>query len=145
MCCSSEGDGGGRVDDATLLARFTQWGEDLRATLFHMMKRIFRHSKDLENIASESTLYIIQVNILKVLTHELLPGIVHQDINLAIPINVFLDCVLAGIIVHEVSWEEQTLVAFFLDHALGLFGVFLFFWEVDDCYVCAFAGEEDCY
>lgn len=110
-----------------------------------MMKRILRHSEDLKNITSESTLHIIQINILKVLTHQLLPSIIHQDINLAIFINVFLDCVLAGLIVHEVSSEEKTFVTFLLDHALGLFGVLFFFWEVDDRYVCTFAGEEDCY
>jgi hypothetical protein len=110
-----------------------------------MMKCILGHSKDLKNIAPESTLHIIQINILEVLTHKLLPSIIHQDIDLAILINMLLHCILAGLVVHEISGKEKTFVAFFFDHALGLLGVFLFFWEVDDCYVCAFAGEEDCY
>ena len=108
-----------------------------------MVKSIFRHGKDLKDVASESALDILQINILEVLAHDLLRSIVDQDVDLAKLIDVLLDGVFASLVVHEVSGEQNTLAALLLDHLLGLFGVFLLLGEVHDCHVSTFAGEED--
>jgi hypothetical protein len=108
-----------------------------------MVKSIFRHGKDLEDVASESTLDILQIDILEILTHDLLASVVDQHINLSVLIDMLLNGFLACVVVHEVTGDKETLVTFLLDHSLGLFGVFLLFWEVDDCHVCAFTGKEN--
>jgi hypothetical protein len=108
-----------------------------------MVKCILCHSKDLKNVASERTLDVIQVDVLEILTHDLLASVVDQHIDFTKLVNVFLHSLLARLIIHEVSGEEDTLATLLLDHSLGLFGILLLFWEVDDCDVCAFAREED--
>lgn len=117
--------------------------EHLRAAFLHVVERILCHSKDLKNVASECTLNIIQVDVLEILTHDLLSSVVYQDMDYTKLINVLLNSLLAGLIIHEISSKEDTLATFLLDHSLGLFGILLFFWEVDDSDVCAFTREED--
>lgn len=117
--------------------------EHLRATLFHVMERILGHSKDLKNVTSERTLDVIQVDVLEILTHDLLSSVVDQNMDYAKLINVFLHSFLARLIIHEISGKEDTLATFLLDHSLGLFGILLFFWEVDNSDVGAFTCEED--
>lgn len=117
--------------------------EHLRAALLHVMERILCHGKDLKNVASERTLDVIQIDVLEILTHDLLGSVVDQDMDYTKLINVFLNSLLARLIIHEISGKEDTLATFLLDHSLGLFGILLLFWEVDDSDVCAFTREED--
>lgn len=107
------------------------------------MKSIFRHGKDLKDVASESTLDILQIDVLEVLAHDLLRSIVDQDVDLAKLFDMLLDGFLASLVVHEISGEQNTLTTLLLNHLLGLFGISLLFGEVHDCHVSAFAGEED--
>jgi hypothetical protein len=108
-----------------------------------VVESILCHSKDLKNVASERTLDVIQIDILEILTHDLLPSVVDQDMDNTKLVNVFLYSFLACLIIHEISGKEDTLATFFLDHSLSLFGILLFIWEVDDSDVCAFTCEED--
>lgn len=117
--------------------------EHLRAALLHVMERILCHSKDLKNVASECTLDIIQIDVLEILTHDLLGSVVDQNMDDTKLINMLLNSLLARLVIHKISGKEDTLATFLLDHSLGLFGILLFFWEVDDSDVCAFTCEED--
>lgn len=109
-----------------------------------MRHSILCNSKHLQNITPKSTLHHIKINLRNVLAHDLLRGVVDEDVQRTEFLHVLLDGFAAGFVVHEVSWDEEALLAFLFDHALGFLGVLLFFGEVDDCYVGAFAGEEDC-
>jgi hypothetical protein len=108
-----------------------------------MRHRIFRHSKHLQNVAPKRALHVIQINLANVVAHNLLRGIVDQHMQRAKFLHVLLDGLAARFIVHEIARNKEALLSFLFDHFLGLAGVFLFFGEVDDCDVGAFAGEED--
>lgn len=109
-----------------------------------MRHSILCNSKHLQNITPKSTLHHIKINISNVLAHDLLRGVVDEDVQRTEFLHVLLDGFAAGLVVHEVSWDEEALLAFFFDHTLGFLGVGFFFREVDYGYVGAFAGEEDC-
>lgn len=107
-----------------------------------MMERVFGHGEHLQNVAAEGTLDHVEINILKVLAHYLLGGIVDENVDLAKGVDMLLDGFAAGLVVHEVAGDEQAFPSLLLHHLLGLFGVLLFFREVDDAHVCALAGKQ---
>lgn len=52
-----------------------------------MRKRKLSHGEHLDDVALEKPLDLVQVNLRKVLAHELLRGIVHEDIELSETFN----------------------------------------------------------
>jgi len=53
----------------------------LRAPLFHVGQCVFGDSEHLKNIASEDAFGHFEVDLFEVRAHDLLGGIVHQDVN----------------------------------------------------------------
>lgn len=107
------------------------------------MKSIFGNGKHLQNVAAKGALDLIQVDILQVTAHDLLGCVVDEDVYLAVLVDVFLDRLLARLIVHEVAGDEHALAALLLNHLLGALGVFLLFWEVHDAHICTLTRKED--
>lgn len=57
----------------------------IRISPRHMRNRVFGNRERLQDIAPERTLNIIEIDILEVLAHNLLPSIVDQNIDPRIP------------------------------------------------------------
>lgn len=107
-------------------------GGDSRATFLHMRHSILCNSKHLQDIAPKGALHQVEVNLANVVAHDLFRGVVDKDVEGAELLHVLLDGLAARFVVHEVAWDEEALLALFLDHCLGFLGILFFFGEVDD-------------
>ena len=47
-------------------------------------------------------------------------------------LDVLLDGLAASLVVHEITGNQKALAALLLDHLLGVLGVRLLLWQVDD-------------
>jgi len=106
-------------------------------------QRIFGHGKHLQDVALERALDIVEVNLGKVLAHDLLGGVVDEHVDNPKSLDMLVDGLLALLVVHQVAGDQQALAALLLDHLLGVLGVGLLLGEVDDADVGALAGVED--
>lgn len=103
-----------------------------RSALLHMWHRIFGDRKHLQNVASEGALYLVEVDLGDIWTHDLLGGVIDKDVNLAKLVDMLLDRLTAGLVVHKIAWNKQALLALGLHHLLRLLGVFLLLRQEDD-------------
>jgi len=106
-------------------------------------QREFGDGKHLEDIAAECALDIAKVNIGKVLTHDLLRGVVDKDVDGAKSVDVLPDRLLTELVVHQIAGDEQTLPAFLFNHGLSFVRVLLFLWQVHDGDIRPLASIED--
>jgi len=67
-----------------------------------------------------------------IIAHDLLRGIVDEDVQGSKLLHVLLDSPAARLVVHEVARDQKTLPALLLDHLLGVLGIGLLLWEIDD-------------
>jgi hypothetical protein len=64
--------------------------------------------------------------------------------DLAELIHMLLDNFLADLVVHQVTWHQQTLLALLLDHPLGLLSILLLLRQVANRNITTFPREENC-
>lgn len=62
-----------------------QYSMYLRRSFWHVGDRVFGDGEHLEDVASESALHIVQVDLRKFGAHDLLGSIVDETIELAVP------------------------------------------------------------
>lgn len=106
-----------------------------------MREGVFGHSKHLQDVASECAFHIVEVDFGKVVAHDLFRCVVDEDVDLAKFLDVLFDRLLAGLVVHEITGDQEALTALLLNEFLGPFGVLLLLWEIDDTDIGAFARK----
>lgn len=72
-------------------------------------------SEHSQNVTSESTLHILQIDILNLLAHDLLRSVVDQDIQSAIGFDMFIYHLFDLGSIHEVQCKVQTFPSVLLD------------------------------
>ena len=72
-------------------------------------------SKHSENVGPERALHIVQVDILNGLAHDLLTGVVHENVQPAILVDMLLDHVLGILAVHQVGGYAEAFPPVSLD------------------------------
>jgi len=108
-----------------------------------MWESEFCHGKHLKNVAPESALDIVQIDVGKVVAHDLLRGIVDKNVYDAVLFDVLLYCFLAFVVVHQVSGDQKTLLTFLFHQFLGLLSVVLLFGKVNDRDIGPFTCEQN--
>lgn len=127
-----KGDSGRGINDAEGIVSTYSSGkrlgveEHLRSAFFHVRQGILGQRKHLQDVAAERALHVVQVNLGKVLAHDLLGGIVDQHVEAAVSIDMLLHRLTAGLVVHEIAGDEKALPALaFFDELLGFLCIFL--------------------
>lgn len=76
------------------------WDMNSRGTLFHMRESVFRHSKHLQDIAAKCAFHIVEINLGEIVAHDLLRGIVDENMDLVKAFDMLVDSRLAVLVVH---------------------------------------------
>lgn len=118
--------------------------EYVRSTSLHVRQCVFRNGKHLYNVAFERALDVIQVDLGKIFTYNLLGSIVDEPVDDTKFLDVLSDSLTTSFVVHQIASDRETLLALFLKHFLGVLGVLLLLWKVDYRYVGPLSGKQNC-
>lgn len=107
-----------------------------------MRNAIFGDGENLQDVAAKRAFDVLKVDFGDIITHHLLGCVVDQYVNFPKYPHMLRHRVLTRLVIHQVPRDKQALTTLCLYHRLGVLGVGLLFWKVDNADVGALPGEE---
>lgn len=147
------------VTDVLLMILSLAWKYirgDIRIALLHMREGKLGQGKHLHNVRLKDILDLIEINLFEIRTHELLRGVVDEDIDSTestisltqkmrdIPLNMLVNGILAKVPAAKITRKQMALAPCVLDQLLRALGVFLFGRQIDNRHVGAFSSIQGC-